>query len=162
MCCLLFSSPVVFIFIDGFFLLRYVLSFSIVAGEIPITLTDSDRKKSRGVVRVLYNSTWSHICDRYYGGSEWGIDEATVACRQLGYKAPSNKYKPYRGWDYTDYYTYDDEPVLVTSVRCVGTEANLAQCKWTTEYDLLNVYCHKQVTLSCDDGSGEFNFCLSF
>ena len=41
-----------------------------------------------GRVQVLYNSTWGNICDDQFGN--FGSDEATVICHQLGYTGASS------------------------------------------------------------------------
>ena len=41
---------------------------------------------SSGIVQVYYNGQWGYICDDF----NFGLDEADVVCRQLGYTGASH------------------------------------------------------------------------
>ncbi|XP_070176422.1 scavenger receptor cysteine-rich domain-containing protein DMBT1-like isoform X2 [Littorina saxatilis] len=72
---------------------------------------------SNGRLEVLYNGTWSTVCDDSFGNPE-----ALVACRMLGFTNPSalavssSIYGPGTG------------TILLDDLQCTGTEKNLAQC----------------------------------
>ena len=67
-----------------------VLHFSVLPNG-PIRLWRSGATSTfytSGRVQVLYNSTWGNICDDQFGN--FGSDEATVICHQLGYTGASS------------------------------------------------------------------------
>ena len=47
--------------------------------ENALRLIDGD-VSNEGRVEIYHSGTWGTICDDY-----WGLEEATVVCRQLGY-----------------------------------------------------------------------------
>ena len=64
---------------------------------------------------------------KYFGRRRWDIEDATVACRQLGYsKAVSNVVA--RGLDDSSYLE-----VRMDYVRCRGNEINLRHCLFEDE-----------------------------
>jgi hypothetical protein len=76
-------------------------------------------------VEVLYNGQWGTICH-----NSWDINDARVACRQLGY--------PYvvralRGSDVPD----GTGQIWLNYVRCIGNEENVISCShdgWGNHY----------------------------
>lgn len=84
--------------------------------EIPLRLQGPLNANGSGRVEIFYRGVWGTICD-----DNWDIDDATVACRQLGYKyavrALQGGHVPYgsgRIW-------FDD-------VGCTGREQSLSSC----------------------------------
>ncbi|KAL9959876.1 hypothetical protein ACROYT_G033246 [Oculina patagonica] len=72
-----------------------------------------------GRVEVFYRGKWGKICR-----SEWGITDAQVICRQLGFK---DTLAEFIGSDVQD----SEIPFLMSDVDCKGDESELAYCKRT-------------------------------
>ena len=70
----------------------------------------------QGRVEIYLNSLWGTVCD-----DGWGIEEALVVCRQLGFFGADNAYGNAR-------YGEGIGPIHLDDVRCIGSEARLAQC----------------------------------
>ncbi|XP_025112204.1 neurotrypsin-like [Pomacea canaliculata] len=71
----------------------------------------------KGTVLISYNNTWGSVCD-----DGWGLEEATVVCRQLGFTG--SRIIPRTN----SYYGRGTGAVLLDDVYCIGTEGNLTQC----------------------------------
>ncbi|XP_028399552.1 uncharacterized protein LOC114522963 isoform X3 [Dendronephthya gigantea] len=69
-----------------------------------------------GRVEVFYNGQWGTICD-----DRWDIEDARVACRQLGY---SDALKALQGGRVPS----GSGPILLDEVSCTGIERNLTSC----------------------------------
>ena len=67
-------------------------------------------------MEVLYQGQWGTICD-----DRWGISEANVTCRQLGYK---HAVRALQGGSVPS----GTGKIWLDEVNCAGTEANLAIC----------------------------------
>ncbi|XP_072170578.1 scavenger receptor cysteine-rich domain-containing protein DMBT1-like [Diadema setosum] len=72
---------------------------------------------SQGRVEIYYYGQWGTVCDDW-----WGIEEANVVCRMLGFDGASNysccaEYGPGSG------------PILLDDVYCTGTESELGDCQ---------------------------------
>ena len=72
-----------------------------------------------GRVEVFHQGMWGRICR-----NEWGIDDAKVVCRQLGF---NDALAEFIGSEVKG----EDIPVLMSKVSCTGVESNLALCKRT-------------------------------
>ena len=70
-----------------------------------------------GRVEVYYNGQWGTVCD-----DGWDINDAHVACRQLGFRGASYQYQAAKYGEGTGKIWLDD-------VECNGGEASLYFCK---------------------------------
>ena len=69
-----------------------------------------------GRVEVYYNGQWGTVCDDYFG-----INEANVVCRQLGYQGATQYYN-------RAYYGRGSGPIWLDNVQCSGTATSLHNC----------------------------------
>jgi len=69
-----------------------------------------------GRLELFFNNQWGTVCD-----DRWDINDATVACRQLGYPGADAALYTFNVVDGTG-------PILLDDVQCTGTEANLLDC----------------------------------
>ena len=69
-----------------------------------------------GRVEVFYNGTWGTVCD-----DAWDINDARVACRQLGYQ---NATRALQGGQVED----GEGQIWLDEVACTGSEKNLTTC----------------------------------
>nr|XP_051676015.1 neurotrypsin isoform X2 [Oryctolagus cuniculus] len=81
----------------------------------PIRLVDGENKKE-GRVEVFISGQWGTICD-----DGWTDKDATVICRQLGYKGPARART-------MAYFGEGKGPIHVDNVKCTGSERSLADC----------------------------------
>nr|XP_046197600.1 lysyl oxidase homolog 2A [Oncorhynchus gorbuscha] len=97
------------------------------------------RNPFEGRVEVLAGNNdslvWGTVCS-----DSWGTMEATVVCRQLGLGFASNAFQ--ETWYWPGDVRADD--VVMSGVRCSGTEMTLAQC------------LHHGKHLHCPRGGGRF------
>lgn len=70
-----------------------------------------------GRIEVHHNSTWATVCDR-----SWGVNEAAVACNQLGFLHSIPVAVP------GAYYGAGTGEILIDGLQCNGTEANIGYC----------------------------------
>ncbi|CAI8036273.1 Deleted in malignant brain tumors 1 protein, partial [Geodia barretti] len=90
-----------------------------------------------GRVEVYINDTWGTICN--YG---WGIEDADLACRQLGFFGAL--FSSSRSGYPVD--TNDSVPIYWTQMLCHGDELSLSECHHTTpdycyHYSDATVFC---------------------
>ena len=96
-------------------------------------------------MEVKYGDQWGGV-----RSNNWGIDEANVVCRQLGY--PSAK----QAWN-KGYFDPGSELILPNDVECHGNETNIDQCdhdEWNLiycdyDYGSYFYYC-SAVGVTCD------------
>ena len=62
------------------------------------------------------NNQWGTVCDDH-----WGISDAEVVCRQLGYLTSSNAY-------HGAHFGQGTGPIWLDSVQCTGSETHLVNC----------------------------------
>ncbi|XP_059586265.1 lysyl oxidase homolog 4 isoform X2 [Alligator mississippiensis] len=82
------------------------------------------RSPEEGVVEVLVPVAgalkWGSVC-----GAHWGLNEAMVVCRQLGVGFASQAHQETWYWPGSR----DAGEVVLSGVRCAGTELSLQQCQ---------------------------------
>ena len=71
-----------------------------------------------GHVEVYHNEQWGTVCDDY-----WDINDATVACRQLGY---SRAVFATKGATFGE----GSGPIHYVNMNCIGSEVHLADCPY--------------------------------
>ncbi|KAG8454039.1 hypothetical protein GDO86_000610 [Hymenochirus boettgeri] len=81
----------------------------------PLRLMDGETKKE-GRVEIYLNGQWGTICD-----DGWTDKDASVVCRQLGYKGPAKART-------MAYFGEGKGPIHVDNVRCSGNERSLGDC----------------------------------
>ena len=69
-----------------------------------------------GRVEVLIDGQWGTICD-----DRWDINDAQVACRQLGYTAAIRALS-------SGQVASGSGPILLDELDCAGNEQNLSSC----------------------------------
>ena len=73
---------------------------------------------SEGRVEVNYNGDWGTVCN-----DDWGIDDANVVCKSLGYpSALSENPQPTFGPG------SDMASIILDDLVCTGEESNIAYC----------------------------------
>ncbi|XP_074607172.1 uncharacterized protein LOC141860089 isoform X3 [Acropora palmata] len=89
-----------------------------------------------GRVEVYHNGTWGTVCD-----DGWGINEAHVVCRQLGFASAFSA-------PCCAKYGQGSDPIWLDDVKCSGGEASLFDCNhrdWKKHncghYEDANVIC---------------------
>ena len=88
-----------------------------------------------GRVEVFVNGRWGTVCD-----DMWGMDDANVACRQLGF-GPVSEVKAKAAFG------PGSGPILLDDVDCRGDETSLMSCQYERVHDCLHledagVVCH--------------------
>lgn len=71
-----------------------------------------------GRVEIWANSQWNTVCDDY-----WGLHDATVVCRQLGYSSGASS-APGRAA-----YGRGRGSIILDNVECSGSESSLLSCQ---------------------------------
>ena len=69
-----------------------------------------------GRVEIRYDGRWGTICDDF-----WGMSDAEVACRMLGFDGASNAVG-------SAHFGRGSGPIWLDDMRCEGEEANLEDC----------------------------------
>lgn len=85
-----------------------------IGGDIEDIRLVSGSTPQVGRVEVLYNGVWGTVCD-----DRWGIVDALVACRQLGYDTASG---------YLTNVIPGSGPIWMDEVDCLGNENSLSEC----------------------------------
>ncbi|XP_022110413.1 uncharacterized protein LOC110989982 isoform X2 [Acanthaster planci] len=76
-------------------------------------------RPNEGRVEVFWNDTWGTVCD-----DGWGVDEATVVCRELGFAGARAEAFPRALFG-----EGQGLQIVLDDVRCVGDEDTLFQCQ---------------------------------
>ncbi|XP_072171897.1 scavenger receptor cysteine-rich domain superfamily protein-like [Diadema setosum] len=85
-------------------------------GQIPKVRLVGGATDIEGRVEVLYNGEWGTVCD-----DSWGIDDANVVCRMLGFREAAAAPREAR-------YGPGSGSIILDDVSCNGQEENLADC----------------------------------
>ncbi|PFX27283.1 Low-density lipoprotein receptor-related protein 6 [Stylophora pistillata] len=80
----------------------------------------SGPSSNQGRVELYLNNTWGTICD-----DNWGIEEANVICRMLGFSEGAWS-THCCGW--YDRFSVPDQ-IWLDNVHCVGDETSIAECR---------------------------------
>ena len=89
-----------------------------------------------GTVELLYQGVWRKVCDDH-----WGLNEAIVVCRQLGWPgAMSAKSSLQHG--------ISADGTILEQVSCVGDEMDISDC-----------YNHSRLTSECSTGRAAAVIC---
>ncbi|XP_048254178.1 uncharacterized protein LOC124117997 isoform X1 [Haliotis rufescens] len=152
------------------FLAALIVSVSVFGQTIRLV---SPLNNGVGRIEVFYNGTWGTVCD-----DDFGVDEAKVACRQLG------RYKSGLIPRAIGSFGFGGGKIWLDDMSCSGTESSLASCshrpwgvnncghsedvgiicdpsditmKLTPSYHqgLLQVYHSGRWGTVCDDGFGQ-------
>ncbi|XP_028407369.1 deleted in malignant brain tumors 1 protein-like [Dendronephthya gigantea] len=104
---------------------------------VELRLKGSLSSNGSGRVEISYRGRWGTICD-----DGWGMKDARVVCRQLGYKdvinaSSSGKIPPRSG------------PVWLTHVSCTGEEKNIANCSHTGWGNVYSCSHHGDAGVQC-------------
>ena len=92
----------------------------------------------QGRVEVYYNGQWQTVCDDY-----WDIDDATVVCRQLGYRGATTAHQ-------SAHFGQGSGSILLDDLHCRGTESSLLRCS----HNGINTHdCghHEDAGVTCKD-----------
>ncbi|GFR73873.1 class A Scavenger Receptor (SRCR domain) with Serine Protease domain [Elysia marginata] len=84
--------------------------------DVTVRLVGGDEHS--GTVEITYLGSTGVICD-----DQWGLEDATVVCRMLGYRAAENFYA-------VNYFNYpvNKAEFLLDEVNCQGNETTIADC----------------------------------
>ena len=102
---------------------------------IPVRLVNStSSNRANGYVQAFYNGQWGYICTRRsYNTPSWGINEANVVCRQLGYDKAVGSSTRY-------VYVHDSNNFVISEVVCRGDENNLTECSVDANFETTTTY----------------------
>lgn len=93
--------------------------------------------KSEGRLEVYHNGLWGTVCDDFFG-----LDDARVACRQLGYADVVS-------WEDSFSYADANGPIGIHSVQCNGDEDRLLNCSFRDDLDTYLCFHFEDVRISC-------------
>ena len=101
-----------------------------------------------GRVEICINRVWGTVCSTSYRYNYWDLSDAKVVCRQLGHQELGITV-------YTSSSTFGagTDPIFLSDLQCVGSEANLLECRNSNFIQLVNNrYCthSRDVGLRCE------------
>ena len=70
----------------------------------------------QGRVEIWYSNQWNTVCD-----DSWDINDATVVCRQLGYRGAVTAHQ-------SAHFGQGSGQILLDDLHCTGSEASLLEC----------------------------------
>ena len=102
-------------------------------------------RSSEGRVEVLHNNTWGTIC-----GDWWGINDAHVVCRELGYPGAivAPRYARFGA---------GSGQIWLDDVKCQGNELSIVYCRHNG-WGIHNCGHHKDASVVCYGGKSEYAF----
>ncbi|KAJ8040728.1 Deleted in malignant brain tumors 1 protein [Holothuria leucospilota] len=98
----------------------------------------ADGTSTSGRVEVLYNGEWGTVCDDY-----WDWNDATVACRQLGYSSVVAIY-------HSAYFGQGSGRIWMDDLHCNGYESSLSDCPHNG-FGQHNCVHHEDAGVVCGD-----------
>ncbi|XP_072037032.1 uncharacterized protein [Amphiura filiformis] len=101
-----------------------------VSCALRVRLVDGDNS-NEGLLMVFRNNEWGTVCDK-----GWGIAEAMVACRQLGFSNIGAK--PFKSPN-SENVTDEDAYFII----CSGSESTLNECRWKPCLDTYSDYSYE-------------------
>ena len=113
---------------------------------------------AEGRVEVYIDGKWGTVCDDFW---DWGLDNATVACRQAGYLGASQALRRAA-------FGQGSGPIQMDDVFCDGTEQRLVDCNHIRSHNCdhtedAGVVCDRPAGLYVSDASAsEGDGILSF
>ncbi|GAB1602923.1 atrial natriuretic peptide-converting enzyme-like isoform X1, partial [Argonauta hians] len=100
-------------------------TFSEPLGPSRIRLAGNTSFYNTGLIHVFRNNTWGYVCD-----DDWDIEDANVACKQLGFS---------RGAEIaltnSKHGEVDSKDFLMDNTKCSGEEKALQYCPYDIEHD---------------------------
>ena len=94
-------------------------------------------------MEILLNGKWGTICN-----DDWDINDARVACRQLGYKYAVSVLQRSHVPD-------GSGQIWLSNVRCTGSEQSLIDCPHSGRRDIY--YCRLGEYAGVECSTGKFN-----
>ncbi|ELT96324.1 hypothetical protein CAPTEDRAFT_97722 [Capitella teleta] len=97
------------------------------------------RSANEGLVMVRPpRGQWGTVCD-----DGWDDADATVVCRELGFRAGYARFYPYFGK------TNASLPIYIDDMQCVGTEPTLSSCQRQTGWRQHNCQHEEDAGVQC-------------
>ena len=92
---------------------------------------------SVGRVEIWYSNQWNTVCD-----DSWGVSDANVVCRQLGYGGAALAHQ-------SAYFGQGSGQILLDDLRCSGTETSLFLCPHRGIYSH-NCWHSEDASVTCE------------
>ena len=125
-----------------------IFTFPQLAG-VPVRLQGPLSGNGTGRVEIFYNGQWGTICDL-----GWDMNEARVACRELGYKYAVRALKESE-------VPVGTGKIWLDNLACSGSEKNVSRCPHS-DWGLGNCNHSKDAGVECSTtGNGTFLYFLN-